>query len=175
MDSRRCHANENFELAVEAYCKNDFDNAWQLLGQGLHATQDIHAHGNFGRVNLRQPMTRVHNTYGLQLPGKGAASDYPDDPTLDMGPIRTKWVRTKLGFTASADYAIFYPGTKRIEATEKETKNYMEEFLRRIKKADCYGPLTPLPTNASQLEWDHFNRYQANLWYQTNPPTFYGF
>jgi hypothetical protein len=45
-DSRRIHAVEQMEKAVAAYNKGDTKTALEELGKGLHALQDIDAHGD---------------------------------------------------------------------------------------------------------------------------------
>ena len=50
-DSRQDIASTNLAGAIDAFNRGDYDGAWLLLGQGLHALQDIDAHGNVGMGN----------------------------------------------------------------------------------------------------------------------------
>lgn len=46
VDSRRHHAVEQMEIAVVAYKDGRIEDAMKALGKGLHALQDIDAHGD---------------------------------------------------------------------------------------------------------------------------------
>ena len=104
-DSRQVHADQNLASAISV--GGSSSSAHQDLGQGLHALQDIQAHGNYGVGN---PIAEHI------MPGNGAIVD---DPKYDW----TDGHRNSVSPTVDGENGI------RILRTELATKDYLTKFI----------------------------------------------
>ena len=122
-------------------CHPAFDRpgeAAEQLGVALHPYQDWVAHGDYGIYDEGQIWNR-HNSCSPQR-NFGDPADYPDDPTLDAvnGPqgrpagLAMKWITVNGGLSVRG-YAEYEKGTRRIELTERRTKDALEAFLEFLR------------------------------------------
>jgi len=134
-DSRSLIAYKNKEKAIKLWNKGGKENqekALELLGEGLHALQDIEAHGNNGVGSL----IKSHN--GWQFIFSGFNKEIQDDIEYD-------WTSDKRKTVTKSDKP--YGEGDRIKKTESDTKAYLKEFMERtgmepisepkVSKAKC--------------------------------------
>ena len=124
------------------------------FGRGLHARQDISAHGDFGKdsgYNLSW-----HNSNSPQTK-YGAPQGYPDAAQLDaegdpygQGVPRKDAIKTiiltmdvmdadgkLISQSYSSQYAIFKPGTQRLKLVTNDTNSALSEFWSFLTSDEC--------------------------------------
>ena len=116
-DSRREFAEKKLEAAKHAWSNGDKELAIKHLGYGLHAIQDIFAHGQIGR-GLLIPQ---HITLGIGNPNSKNVADN----------INYEWCNTAR--TKLRKNSVEKP---RLIETREHTKKYLERFISYIGGKD---------------------------------------
>ena len=143
IDSRLAHRGSRYAMARHECSKlprssRSPETAAKHIGIGLHAIQDFYAHGDYGLIEFPVIIT-PHNEFGGTLAGApGSPFTYPDNPDLDAvdgpqgrpaGPaIKILIITNPSGQFVDFDYAVYEFATKRIAATQADTKADLKEF-----------------------------------------------
>ncbi|MCL2152224.1 MAG: DUF6531 domain-containing protein [Oscillospiraceae bacterium] len=116
IDTRQQHADENLQIAIELWNQGREDEALQVLGMGLHALQDIEAHGN-ADVDIIAVLgfsPIAYLLYGTRVYSHVTLANIDD---------------TKYDWTNEGRTSVKLSEThQRLRDTEKVTKEYLTEF-----------------------------------------------
>ena len=105
------------------------------LGISLHPLQDLVAHGDYGINNKRVWILDKHNWMSPQK-DYGSPGDYPDTTYLDADGPNGRATSGVMQYRFGNDewnYAIYKPGTQRINLTGTKTKSALTGFRNYVK------------------------------------------
>src|SRR5262249_12944705 len=122
-DTREMNLREKTSRAIQLARRNWCDAAMLEFGKGMHSMQDIFSHAD---------LTPWEHRDAINHP-------YVDDPNCDRGRqlARTGYCDACIPWACNPSIQVrrfeFFPGRKRIKATEKRSRRVLEDFLTQIK------------------------------------------